>query len=52
MEAYYSRLEKPEIFQAPHRYAWNILLRVKQFTQEELLEVREYCPLVTTKHYI
>jgi hypothetical protein len=46
MEAYYSRLEKDEIFQAPHRYAWNILLRAKQFTQEELLEHREYCPLV------
>jgi hypothetical protein len=26
-------------------YAWNILLRCKQFTQEELLEVREYCCL-------
>jgi hypothetical protein len=46
MEAYYRGLEKAEIFQAPNRYAWNILLRAKQFTREELLEVREYCPLV------
>ncbi len=29
----------------PERYAWNILLRVQQFTEEELLHVREYISL-------
>ena len=41
----YELVTKEELFQAPERYAWNILLREKQFTQEELLSVREYLPL-------
>ncbi len=45
MQEYYASLEKTVIFQAPNMYAWNILLRCKQFTQAELLQVREYLPL-------
>ncbi len=45
MEEYYRSIEKSKIFQAPNMYAWNILLRCKQFTQEELLRVHDYCVL-------
>lgn len=41
----YERYSKTDIFQAPQRFAWNILLREKQFTEEELLEAREYLSL-------
>ena len=41
----YEHLTKIVIFQAPHRYAWNILLREFQFTQEELLIARDYVSL-------
>ena len=41
----YESVKKETIFQAPQCYAWNILLREFQFTQEELLVHREYCPL-------
>ncbi len=45
IEYFYSMATKVEIFRQPERYAWNILLRVQQFTQEELLAVREYISL-------
>ena len=41
----YETVTKTEVFQAPHSYAWNILLRRLQFTQEELLINRDYIPL-------
>ncbi len=41
----YNTIEKEEILQAPQRYAWNIVLRHKQFTEEELLKVKEYLAL-------
>jgi hypothetical protein len=45
VEQMYSTITKAEIFGQPERYAWNILLRVKQFEQEELLSVRNYINL-------
>ena len=45
IEWLYSTATKAEIFRQPERYAWNILLRVQQFTQEDLLVVREYMSL-------
>jgi hypothetical protein len=45
IEQLYGAATKPEIFRQPERYAWNILLRVQQFTEEELLSVRDYLSL-------
>lgn len=45
IEQLYSTATKAEIFRQPERYAWNILLRVQQFSQEELLVIREYLSL-------
>ena len=46
MESYISNKTKDELLKEPHKYAWNIVLRFKQFTQEEILQVREYLPMV------
>lgn len=51
MEVRYAQKTREEIFQAPERFAWNILLRVQQFTQSELLTVREYICLKTMIRY-
>lgn len=51
MQEYYASLEKDILFQAPNMYAWNILLRYKQFTQKELLQVKEYLPLPEMIHF-
>lgn len=45
IEQLYSMITKAEIFGQPERYAWNILLRVQQFEQEELLAARDYISL-------
>ena len=43
-EAYY-KMSKPLILTYPSNYAWNCVLRYVQFTQEELLSVKEWLEL-------
>lgn len=43
----YESIPKAVILTAPHRYAWNIVVREHQFTQEELLGVKEFLDLPT-----
>lgn len=43
----YESIPKSQILQEPQRYAWNILVCERQFTQEELLAVKEYLDLPT-----
>ena len=45
MESYIRKTPKNDILNNPHKYAWNIVLRVMQFTDLELLSVREYCEI-------
>ena len=50
-ELYYKSLSKEELFKAPDNYAWNCVLYYVQFTQEELLRVREWIDIrVMVKH--
>lgn len=46
METYITNKTKEELLESPQKYPWNIVLRFKQFTQEEILQVREYLPMV------
>jgi hypothetical protein len=46
METYVTNKTKEELLKEPHKYAWNIVLRFKQFTQEEILLLRDFLPLV------
>jgi hypothetical protein len=39
---YYEGLDKQELLSNPSRYAWNCVLYYKQFTQDELLSLREW----------
>lgn len=41
----YEHVKKADVLREPHRYAWNILLREHQFTQDELVAHRDYIPL-------
>jgi hypothetical protein len=43
--AYYDKLDKQELLTNPGNYAWNCVLYYKQFTQEELLSLREWIPV-------
>lgn len=43
----YESFSKADILAEPHRFAWNIVVREHQFTQDELLTVREYLDLPT-----
>lgn len=43
----YETVEKTEFFQRPSQFAWNIVVREHQFTQEELLAVKEFLDLPT-----
>jgi hypothetical protein len=43
----YESVPKSLLLAEPHRFAWNIVVREHQFTQEELLAVREYLDLPT-----
>ena len=45
MESVIKQTPKNIILNAPQKYAWNIVLRVQQFTEDELLSVREYCEI-------
>lgn len=45
MELHIKQTPKTNILTNPHKYAWNIVLRVIQFTQSEILSVREYCEI-------
>lgn len=40
-KAYYENIPKMEYLLNPDKYAWNCILHYIQFTQEELLSVRE-----------
>ncbi len=42
MESYYRNIPKKLLLDSPSQYAWNIALRYVQFTQSELLQVRDY----------
>jgi hypothetical protein len=39
---YYKNLHKNDILAEPYNYAWNTLLRHIQFSQEEILSVKEW----------
>lgn len=39
---YYENINKEDIFTNPSRYAWNCLLYYKQFSQEEILMMKEW----------
>lgn len=45
MELQIKQTPKINILNNPQKYPWNIVLRVIQFTQSELLSVREYCEI-------
>jgi hypothetical protein len=45
MESYIKNTPKNDILNTPQKYAWNIVLRIIQFTQSELLSIREYCEI-------
>jgi hypothetical protein len=45
MESYIRNTPKNDILNTPHKHAWNIVLRIIQFTQSELLSVRQYCEI-------
>lgn len=45
MESAIKQTPKNIILNSPQKYAWNIVLRVQQFTEDELLAVREYCEI-------
>lgn len=49
--AYYSSLSKSNIFANPSVQAWNSLLYYVQFTQDELLCVRQYIDIVNMIKY-
>lgn len=42
---FYYKISKPLILSYPSNYAWNNVLRYIQFTQEELLSVRDWIEL-------
>ena len=60
MESAIKQTPKNIILNNPQKYAWNIVLRVQQFTEFELLSVREYCEIkdiirfqhIATKHFL
>ncbi len=39
---YYESLNKKDLFENPSNYPWNCILYYKQFTQDELLSLREW----------
>jgi hypothetical protein len=39
---FYYKMSKPQILAYPSNYAWNSVLRYVQFTQEEILSVKEW----------
>ena len=50
-EIYYASLSKEDLFKTPDRYAWNCVLYYIQFTQSELLLVRDWIDImVMVKH--
>jgi hypothetical protein len=50
-ELYYASLSKEELFTTPDKYAWNCVLYYIQFTQSELLQMREWIDImVMVKH--
>lgn len=44
-KAYYEQIGKQELLTNPHKYSWNTILYYIQFTQDELLCVKEYLPI-------
>ena len=50
-ELYYRLLPKEELFKTPDKYPWNCVLYYIQFTQSELLQVRDWIDImVMVKH--
>ncbi len=45
METLIRRTSAAELLATPWAWPWNIVLRVHQFTQSEILEVRDYCDI-------
>ncbi len=43
----YESIPRSLLLAEPQRFAWNIVVREHQFTQEELISVREYLDLPT-----
>lgn len=43
----YESVERTEFLATPWKFAWNIVVREFQFTQEELVAVKEYLDLPT-----
>lgn len=48
---YYEKIDKNIILATPERYAWNSLLCYVQFTQEEILKVREWMVMKSLIRY-
>lgn len=42
---YYEQIGKQSLLKEPSKYAWNCVLYYIQFTQEELLSLRELLPI-------
>jgi hypothetical protein len=49
--AYYERIGKSAFMAEPSKYAWNCILYYIQFTQEELLFLREWLPIYELVKY-
>jgi hypothetical protein len=50
-ELYYKSLSKEDLFKSPDKYAWNCVLYYIQFTQAELLSVRERIDIINMVKY-
>lgn len=41
-KAFYDNINKSDVFMNPSKYAWNCLLYYIQFSQDEILEMKEW----------
>ena len=50
-KAYYEEIGKSALMAEPSKYAWNCVLYYVQFTQNELLSLREWLPIYELVKY-
>ena len=48
---YYESLSKMDIFAQPQNYPWNCLLYYRQFTQDELVNVKPWIDIINMVKY-
>ena len=48
---YYESLSKTDIFAQPQNYPWNCLLYYRQFTQDELVNVKPWIDIINMVKY-